>query len=429
MKIRLTLIVALLVFGIQGISYSQLFKTYEESERIPLEKLVETEWTLDVTPELTIDEIYDKTVRSVVWITTQGGQGSGVLIDEKLRLVVTNHHVTEDSKSPIVYFLVRDKDGIWIDERNFYRDPSNLALLVRLGYALLGRVVATDSKRDLALIQLDGLPDTASEIEHNLSISFHAQMDKNDPVHIVGNPGALPLWTYALGRFQTVNSGMIEIGGGVYKGSSGAPVVNDEGILIGIVTLSDEKKKAKAVPATFIRELRNTLQPRQIFTIMNNTSFTVKYQSKWSEEDTVDANVLAPGEAVNHWSTRPSGDIAEGYPKITFDYIIGDGEFTPRVSDLQTYTRHFGSEVESDDQWDGYAYHFSYNSNTKTLDLSRGFPTRTASSATHWSRLPIPLIPQLSVLDGLLGVIIFFAAGYIVVPKVKLRIREWRIKR
>ena len=422
MKIRRTLIVALLVFGIQGISYSQQFKTSEESEwRL---------WTLDVPPELTIDEIYDKTVRSVVWIsTTTGRQGSGVLIDEKLRLVVTNHHVTKDSESPWVCFPVRDKRGIWIDERDFYTNLDNIVLLSRLGYAMLGRIVATDSKTDLALIQLDGLPDTAREIEHNLSIFYHAQMGKNDMVHIVGNPGEQKLWRWTAGVFQTVNSGMIEIAADIYKGNSGGPVLNDEGILIGIATQSNEITKTWAVPATSIGDLLVTLQPRQIFTIMNSTSFTVKYQSKWSEEDAEAAHVLAPGKVVNHWYIGASGDTAEGYPKITITHI-GNVEVPPRVvSDLQTYTRHFGSEVEPTSIGDGHAYHFSYNSDTKRLDLSRGFPTPTANNATHRSWLPI------NRRDGIFLVIIFFLSlpgSYIlhkiVIPKVKFRIREWKIK-
>ena len=425
MKIRLTLIVALLAFGIQGISYSQLFNTSEESEWTPPEKLLfsfDDLTTEDVTPELTIDEIRDKTIPSLVWITTTESQGSGVLIDEKLRLVVTNHHVTKDSKSVWVFFPVRDKDRNWIEERDFYTNLDNLALLKRLGYAILGRVVATDSKTDLALIQLGGLPDTAREIEHNLSKSYHAQMDKNDRVRIFGNPEGRSLWTYTPGFFITVNNRMIEIETRIHEGNSGGPVINDEGILIGIATLSNKRYKAWAVPATSIGEVLGTLQPRQIFTITNNTPLSVKYQSKWSEGDMGNTIVLAPDKVMNHSYPGPSGDIAEGYPKITFDNIIGDREDAQSVVfDLQTYTRHFGSEVEPDDQWDGYAYHFSYNSDTKKLDLYQGFPTQTASSATRRSWLAI-------LLGGSLGILIVIGA-HIVIPKVKFRIREWRIKR
>ncbi len=83
------------------------------------------------SPELSVDEIYDKTIKSLVWIVSNVNQnnsmlqGSGVLIDKELRLAVTNHHVVKDNVEVAVFFPVRDKQGVLIDERNFYLNKNN----------------------------------------------------------------------------------------------------------------------------------------------------------------------------------------------------------------------------------------------------------------------------------------------------------------
>ena len=350
---RLVLILAtvLLLFSLQGICYSQTFfkGTYGS--------------------ELSVDEIYDKTIRSLVWIVSAVSQGSGVLIDEELRLAVTNHHVTEDNERVMVFFPVRDRHGAVIGERSFYRDEGNLGVLMKLGYAGTGRIVAKAPETDLAIVQLDGLPDTAREIEHDFSDPAYLYMNNNDRVQIFGNPGGLTLWKWTAGFFQTVNQGMIQIEAGVYRGNSGGPVLNSQGMLIGIATLSNERTKTWAVPAKRIQDLLNTLKPRQIFSIQNNTTFTMYYQVQWTADDTWTETAVQPGGAMNHWYSKSLREIPQGYPMVRFDYIANDGQFTPRLYKLQTYTRHLGSGVTPSRANDAREYHFIYNSQTRRLDL------------------------------------------------------------
>ncbi|MCG9129297.1 hypothetical protein JT359_17045 [Candidatus Poribacteria bacterium] len=71
-------------------------------------------------PELSVDEIYNKTVRSLIWVVSDKFQGSGVLIDADLRLAVTNLHVVKDNDEVAIFFPVRDLHGVLIDERDFY---------------------------------------------------------------------------------------------------------------------------------------------------------------------------------------------------------------------------------------------------------------------------------------------------------------------
>lgn len=152
-----------------------------------------------------------------------------MLIDTELRLAITNHHVVKDNDEVAIFFPVRDRYGVLIDERNFYVNKNNLGVLKGIGYAVEGRVIAKDPKTDLAVIQLDELPDTAREIDHNFNYPAHLYLERKDQVQIFGNPGGLKLWKYASGTFQSVDSGMIQFTAGIYKGNSEGPVLDDQG--------------------------------------------------------------------------------------------------------------------------------------------------------------------------------------------------------
>ena len=311
------------VFGLQGVGYSQD--------------------DLGTDTELSVNYIYDKVIRSVTWIVANDRQGSGVLINRDLRIVVTNHHVTQDHESVVVYFPVRDWKGDLITDRQFYLDNSEI--LTQLGYATLGRIIAIEPENDLAIVQLSGLPETAREVEYSFSQPAHLDMNRNDLVQIFGNPGDLRLWRWTLGAFQRVEQEMLLINADIYEGNSGGPVVNDRGMLVGIATLSNQSTDTWAIPIQFIRDLLNTLRPRQIFSIQNKTGFTLHYQIKWTEENEWKNTVVKQGNTMTHWYTGSSENIPNDYPKIRFDYDASDSEFTPRIYPLKTYTRNLGSGV------------------------------------------------------------------------------------
>ena len=99
-----------------------------------------------------------------MWIVNPGiGEGSGVLIDKQFRLAITNAHVSGTQNTIDVYFPAPDETSELIRNRNFYL--TSKGVLKRLGYYTKGRVVARDEKTDLAIIKLDGLPETAREID------------------------------------------------------------------------------------------------------------------------------------------------------------------------------------------------------------------------------------------------------------------------
>ncbi len=95
-----------------------------------------------------------------MWIVNPGvGEGSGVLFDRKFRVAVTYAHITDTSQAVDVYFPAPDENGKLITERDFY--VKSRGVLKRLGYYTKGHVVAKNVEIDLAIIRLDGLPETA----------------------------------------------------------------------------------------------------------------------------------------------------------------------------------------------------------------------------------------------------------------------------
>src|SRR5262245_52060140 len=103
-------------------------------------------------------EIFQRTLRSVTWImqVVEAGprsarimSGSGSLIDVPGRIVLTNHHVVRDAKKVAVFFPQFDKNKQLITDKEHY-----IQQLRARRDVLEGDVIATDPKRDLALIKL-----------------------------------------------------------------------------------------------------------------------------------------------------------------------------------------------------------------------------------------------------------------------------------
>lgn len=317
------------------------------------------------------DQIYDKAIRSVMWIITlDGRQASGVLVDKKRKLAVTNEHVTKNNRSVVVVFPVRDGNGNLISDRSFYVDESHLKVLSRLGYATEGRVIAESPKRDLAIVQLVGIPETARAIDHDFSHHAYLDMNARDPVDILGNPGGRDLWRWTAGRFQAVSGELLHINAGTYGGNSGGPVLNNRGILIGILKSSDELMYTQAVPSEYINDLLKTLKTRQVFSISNNTRFTVHYQIKWTESEAWEHTSVNPDQWYTHWNSELLTKVPQGYPVVRFDHIADGETVTFKSYNMQTYTRIFGSDVkERISREDARKYHLGYGSKMNELVL------------------------------------------------------------
>ncbi|MCY3549170.1 MAG: trypsin-like peptidase domain-containing protein [Candidatus Poribacteria bacterium] len=359
-----------------------------------------------VTPELDLpaQQIYDQAIDSVVWIqTTQGNRfeskGSGVLIDKERLLVVTNEHVIRNAEQITVYFPWRDDNRKVNKNEDFYFQ--NWKWLKDGGYVTTNvRVIRQNVRNDLAIIQLDRLSPIAREIKHNFSRNVDDSMEKGDKVHILGNPGNR-LWNLTQGTFLrpwqvcTIEDGelvgCLEMEGDIHGGNSGGPVLNGQGMLIGILTAGTDETVALASPARNVKALLDTVPtnlppippqrtyPKRTFKIINRTGVTVHYEIRWSQSDSWKSNSVQTGFIKLH--TSGGQNIPSGYPRIRFDYIAGDKTVTYRQYTLETVESHQNNN-------NAPTYRFEYNQWGDELDLLKGaaptvYPKRKFKIRNH----------------------------------------------
>jgi Trypsin-like peptidase domain len=172
-----------------------------------------------------------KAIASVLVTTSDGktiNQGSGFFLNPTGRLV-TNYHVIEDASSAIV----KTSDG---------------------GFYEVNGTLAVDEEHDLAILKVAG-----SNFEY-VSLGDSDAVSIGDKVYAVGSP---------LGLETTVSDGivssirelnevrLIQTTAPISHGSSGGPLLNLRGQVIGVTTLQMEggQNLNFAVPSKFIRPL------------------------------------------------------------------------------------------------------------------------------------------------------------------------------
>ncbi len=183
-------------------------------------------------------QTYRRTLQSTTWVLSKNSEGTssgtGVLIDAEKRLVITNAHVVGDSRNAVIFFPAM-KQGAPIVERSHY-----LQNVRKIG--IRGRILAVDRKRDLALIELDKIPEGATALP-----MVETSVSPGEIVESIGNPGSTDaLWVYTSGTVRSVYQKQFRTGGGehdfrvvetqspINSGDSGGPVVNSKGELVAI---------------------------------------------------------------------------------------------------------------------------------------------------------------------------------------------------
>jgi HEAT repeat protein len=191
-------------------------------------------------------DVYKHALSSVAWILNpRGSMGTGTLIDEKNRLVLTNYHVVfggQNQRFRMHFAVYHEKNGELVVERDKF---------VRLAYndqPNWGHVVDMEPSKDLALIRIDFVPKNI----HALPVAKLGVMP-GQKVYSIGNAGVVggSLWGYFSGEvrqvvhktFMTggggippfeVNARMVEATSPSNPGDSGGPLVNERGELIGV---------------------------------------------------------------------------------------------------------------------------------------------------------------------------------------------------
>jgi HEAT repeat protein/S1-C subfamily serine protease len=163
--------------------------------------------------------------------------GTGSLVDRKHRLIVTNVHVVGDAEQVTIHFP-EHKQGELVVRRDAYKKTAGI----------VGKVVLREERCDLALVQLERLPEKVRVLPLSRNSARPAQQ-----VHSVGNPGvSAALWCYSPGKVRQIFRDKWETAGDfaekpktyegmvlqtdspINPGDSGGPLVNDRGALVGV---------------------------------------------------------------------------------------------------------------------------------------------------------------------------------------------------
>lgn len=158
---------------------------------------------------LTLQEIYKKTLPSVVSILTADGSGTGVILSAD-GYIITNQHLVADSDTLTV--ILQDKD--------------------EYEAALIG----SDAVSDLAILKIDAVDLTAAEFGDSSAVQV------GDPVVAIGNPLGPELGgTMANGIIAAINQDFTTAGRTLTLFQTnaqvgGGPLLNDCGQIIAIAT-------------------------------------------------------------------------------------------------------------------------------------------------------------------------------------------------
>ncbi len=217
--------------------------------------------TLSLTGIMNANEnVYDSAILSTAYIEApqSGASGSGVLIDKEQRLVVTNEHVVAGSQQVAVFFPVIDKNRVIADKTWYGSHVDEIAIMAT--------VISVDRERDIALLQLESVPD------HVRAIEVGDSARPGQIVHSIGNPGSSDaLWVYTNGHvranyFKDLGDNrmqVVETQSPINPGDSGGPMLNDEGQLVGISQsyMPNDRLVSNGVDISEISDfVENTLQ-------------------------------------------------------------------------------------------------------------------------------------------------------------------------
>jgi S1-C subfamily serine protease len=199
------------------------------------------------------EKIYQRLLRSTVWVVVPRSKnpgtnrfvvttGTGSLVNKSRRLILTNYHVVgRDSEYVLVAFpFYQNGKTVAVAERTYYQK------LLSSGGGIRGKVIAREPKCDLALIQLERVPEDAWQ----LPLARESPLPGQD-VHSVGNPGQSgALWVYTAGKVRQVyhhkwragigndyldlDAEVVETQSPINRGDSGGPLVNNKVQLVGV---------------------------------------------------------------------------------------------------------------------------------------------------------------------------------------------------
>src|SRR5262245_6181879 len=215
-------------------------------------------------------------LRATVWVRPQAtnGHGAGVLIDRDRRLVLTSASAA-GTDDVIDVLAPRWQWARLVSEVDAYGDVLGLRLS---GHCVRGVVLARDSVRDLALVELETVPPTLESVKVAAN-----PLRAGEAVAAVTHPVGIDLrWLASTGTVRSVGKVALQTDPGASPprclaamlqlphqgGAAGGPVVDARGELIGILAAREGARQELAYAAApgelraFLDEARPWWAPR-----------------------------------------------------------------------------------------------------------------------------------------------------------------------
>lgn len=177
--------------------------------------------------KLSAKEIYDKHVNNTVTVITANGLGSGFFIDKDL--IITNYHVIEGENEAFISLNNSDKK------------------IKVIGYQSIDKI------NDLVLLQVDYINQSFIELENSVP-------KPGEKVYAIGSPVGLNK-TISEGIVSGIRSfkdnKLIQITTPISHGSSGCPVINENGKVIAVAVSGIEGASniGFCIPSNYIHSL------------------------------------------------------------------------------------------------------------------------------------------------------------------------------
>ena len=180
------------------------------------------------------EDIFKDYANSVVFIGNykKNGSGSGFVINHKGKKIITNWHVIEGTK----------KVRVWLKPENLVNERYMLDNLD----SYEARVIKIDKEKDLALLEITGLPDDIKPVQ----FGDFKNVNIGETAFAIGHPGDL-IWSFNNGmvsqlrkdyKWKYKNSthfaDVIQIQVPINPGNSGGPLFNKNKKLIGVNTFT-----------------------------------------------------------------------------------------------------------------------------------------------------------------------------------------------
>jgi S1-C subfamily serine protease/Flp pilus assembly protein TadD len=214
--------------------------------------------------------VYTRRVRSVALVQYKGGErATGVIVDRARRLLLTTAEGVGKEERVEVFFPVI-QGGVVQGDWRFYQTRKDL--LTRKQLRATGVVLASDPRRNLALVEVGAMPEGVTAV----SLSGRVP-EPGDGVHLISNPRRLGVvWLYCAGSIRQratanlgqtaegANPGVLVVQAPLQEGEGGGPVFDGKGELVALTSgkVGPQQQLAYALVAEEVRAFLAESRPR-----------------------------------------------------------------------------------------------------------------------------------------------------------------------